>query len=748
MEYLSDTDTVAMEYTDLPQIGRQSISIGSNGVNFVTAPQFEHDIHRLYMNETLETAGRFNHWYDFRDNLELSSSEKEASMTTAGSEEVENGMWSPPSHGILVVVDAENLDGSTKDGKSLMESLKEVLTSEDFNVLSTHELTYADSSAFDVVIAYDEGYIVARKFNNVNDYLALDLVFWSGLDKASAVKSKLFSVIGGNEKNATSFRLVVGGIEGGSITQSFLGNYSALADDSCENPDFESASSESLATSSIWPLAAQWFQANEKSSVVVLCGPKNNPCTALDLLKTSYAADVVVPIYPCDDIDPLDDNTFFSCEGLTMRALRSAGLKNLVGVVLGDGASQFMARILLRLITGFSAEHGRLLSETNYLVVTEIVQDEPWRSVFVDRFRTEISPIAPAKEAILTSSEGKEYAVFASGDASFYANLTKAVQNMNADPSTQDISIKSVMSGHAAYVPNFDPPFFNNGNYDNTRAYTQWKNQKALGVQVILQLELQAPTTPLKEGETVLWQYYEDIWIGQWAPARVLHQNGDLTYDIESFSDGIQEGVSRHTLRRLDFDAFADSPPVIDIGSRVLIQVAREHWRQGFVVSRFPDDKNYRVRVYSGEGEVLSKNIKHLIPQMEKTHEDVLPMLSMISLNKAFKKSLSKLMSKEDFVNLKHQEQLIRKGGIVSYLWSGGSAILVWNGGKRVDINLHLKREDDEAMLDFQRFFVHKFPFMTIMARDEHPRGYGGVVNFDSNIERGVDPIWWHGSIA
>jgi hypothetical protein len=726
--------TVAMEYCDLPQICRQSISIGSNSINFLNAPQFDHDIHRIYMNETLRSSGRFNHWYDFRDNFDRSndSSKQEETM-----EDPSIRKSSPASNGLLVVIEAEELDGSIKDKEGYIAALKQVLAAEGIEVLSVDNR----DGSFDFALVFREGYIVARKFPDVHNYMALDLVLWGVIEKSNLLKSRILSTVGGNENKASSFRLVMGGIEG-MDQDSYLRNYSP-SDESCANPDTSSEPVITATDPSVWVELAKLIPNASDSTVAVLCGSTDEPCATFKSLKAEMA-DVVVPIYTCSDWDPTDETTFFKCEAEVMKSLTSSGVKTLTGIVLDIGATESMTRVFLRLITGFSARSSGILSETNYVVLAELSNDL-WRAIFVERFRSEIVPFSPAKEARLRFGSDMEYSIFASNDLDFYPNLASFEARLNSE-SSQTVSVKTVMSGHAAYVPDFNPPFFNNANFDSARAYRQWNSQRPIGMQVLFQLELLGPKKPLEQSEPVLWQRDNEVWVGEWVPAIIFGQNNDTTYDITSQSHGFKTRIPRDRLRKLDFDGSASPPPLIQDGARVLIRLGEEYWGQGFVVSRHEDGVTYKVRLYSGQGEVFDKHIRHLIPQMETTYEADLPVLSMANLSAAFNESLAMVMTEETFGNVTKYEHSILNGGIMTAFWDGGNAVLIWNGEKHVDINLFLSREDVHEVSDFHEYFVGQFPFMATLGQDEQPRGYGGVVNFAYDIDIDEDtPIWWHG---
>lgn len=222
-------------------------------------------------------------------------------------------------------------------------------------------------------------------------------------------------------------------------------------------------------------------------------------------------------------------------------------------------APKKMARVLLRLLTRPTGR-AEILDEDGYVVLTQLT-GEKWRETFMERFRDEISPFAPAKEARLSFQREMYFSLFSHGDSRFYSNLVSLIENLKAE-NGQGISLDSVTSGHAAYVPNFDPEFFNNADFDTSRAYNQWMSQKPIGYQIYFQMELQPPKPPLKVGESVLFQFDDHVWMGGWDDAQVVQINDDLTYDIEGENVGSHSNVPRDKLRRFDFDVDEDDEVV------------------------------------------------------------------------------------------------------------------------------------------------------------------------------------------
>jgi len=71
-------------------------------------------------------------------------------------------------------------------------------------------------------------------------------------------------------------------------------------------------------------------------------------------------------------------------------------------------------------------------------------------------------------------------------------------------------------------------------------------------------------------------------------------------------------------------------------------------------------------------------------------------------------------------------------GCVVTALWPTGTVALVWNGEGRIDVNLFTREEDPDLHSAFiEEGFVDLFSRpLSVLARDEQPRGINRVVNF------------------
>lgn len=716
--------TVDLEYTDLPQICRQSITIGSNGVDFTRAKQYSHSIDNIYLKDSLSSEGRYDEWYGFRAN--------HVETIDPG---VDDSDRAP--HGLMLIIEAENLEGGHAGPEEITGAVESALGHNGIEVLSVEKSSAKpDSSTADTIIMTKDGY-VALRMRGAIDYVSIDVCLWNKTEKINSLKSSILSSIGGSEERATSYRFVTGGMNGYNVAP-FLMNHNVGI------PAQEISESKEMESHHIlpWSYMLSLFKRHEESSVLVLCGSFGATCESLQ--ATEKAQMNVVPLFTCDNVIEEDSRSLYTCEVEYMKSIRDNLVGRVRGIIVDETAVKQSAQVLSYILTSRLGQSELL--DKHLVVFTSLNDVGLWRKHFLRRFLTEVAPFHPSKEVVFQIGKEK-FGVFSAGNEKFYLNFVNAIREVEKQTS-QAVSIVQGTSGEVRYSPDFDPPFFNNGSYDNSAAYRQWQSQRAVAFQTLLQFELDAPKSPLRINEEVLFQYSDNVWMGEWGLARITGIFGDDTYSLTE-SDGYEHSeVSRNSIRQLDFNYESEPRPVLQLGTRVLIGSEEEIWRQGFVVSRIESSDVYKVRVFNNDGHVVDAHISNLMPQFEATHVDKLDPLSPEILRNRLIEALSRAMgrSQSNFNPSIHQ---IGDGCVMVAFFDGGSAILQWGGGLHFDVNLVLDQEEDEVVDILVGYFVATTQHLLLQTRDEQPRGYGSVVNFSSDQFR--VPIWWHpgnGSVA
>ena len=78
------------------------------------------------------------------------------------------------------------------------------------------------------------------------------------------------------------------------------------------------------------------------------------------------------------------------------------------------------------------------------------------------------------------------------------------------------------------------------------------------------------------------------------------------------------------------------------------------------------------------------------------------------------------------------------EGALLIASWEGGSVNVLWDGRTHVDLNLFTHVEDMQVAKHFEFIFKRGNPQLHTILRDDQPRGYGRVVNYQKHI--GMNP--------
>mmetsp|Transcript_6367 Transcript_6367/g.8378 ORF Transcript_6367/g.8378 Transcript_6367/m.8378 type:complete len:289 (+) Transcript_6367:1-867(+) len=104
-------------------------------------------------------------------------------------------------------------------------------------------------------------------------------------------------------------------------------------------------------------------------------------------------------------------------------------------------------------------------------------------------------------------------------------------------------------------------------------------------------------------------------------------------------------------------------------------------------------------------------------------------------------KSLRRASKRFQLVKIEEYDDL-GDGCVLMATWSEGSVFVLWDGRGHVDINLFayegLDEEESEA---FNRWFRGNTSLRVVLY-DEHPRGFGRVVNYKHDSDREAEPHW------
>jgi len=165
----------------------------------------------------------------------------------------------------------------------------------------------------------------------------------------------------------------------------------------------------------------------------------------------------------------------------------------------------------------------------------------------------------------------------------------------------------------------------------------------------------------------------------------------------------------------------------------------------------FNPSQFFQPKDYNSTSPLEQWNSQHplgyqVIFQMENFNLDV--KLSNDIIRKALDSSLS-LMSTSPTI-LPYGESTtvyeytdLGKGSLIVCLWSRGSVLVLWDGKVHVDINLFFYNEYVLIANSFVERFTTQLPSLSIILRDEQPRGIGRIVNFQNDIDRFNEKPYW-----
>jgi len=356
--------------------------------------------------------------------------------------------------------------------------------------------------------------------------------------------------------------------------------------------------------------------------VLAVCGLKNSQsCRTYEALQKIYLVDVL-DTWSCPNvIEYPEDSTLeiYACEQALLKSLRERldGKEKLEAIVVDATAPRSMAQILIRIFMN----RIELFAESPLIMTISLGKKETWRSIFVNRFRTDFFELEPVF---------KIDTLFQDSNTNIYVDVVVnderalAVKNLREELARIEkragviASVEGFMGGGPHYEEYFTPSrVYTPDDYESTSQSEQWSSQQPLEFQTILQLEIQKPKIDLSEIK-VKAALEETI--------SLLHSSNRNAYDIA------------------------------------------------------------QVHLFSNFGD----------------------------------------------------------GCVAIAIWSGGRIVISWDGRNHVDINLTIDDEDDEYVARFEQTFVEKIPSLKTILRDEHPRGYGRVVNFSEDIDEmeDEDPTW------
>jgi hypothetical protein len=743
---------------NLAHICQQSITMGSNSIDFLKAKPKHHGVEVLAVDLAAANISsgmdpnHFTAWYNYRHSL--SDSCKRSDFP---SDNATTGAGDNPQYGVMLILEAESLNIP-------LDSISDIqaIISKAIKNLGLTEMALSSNSDMDprfFVYIMEEGYIASRVFAH-EKYIAFDVFIWDDVKQIDEIKNALIEAVGGHLVQSTSsFYFVTAGMFGLQSPQKNV--LAQIAADSQESfcladkagipaeddlPEGDKGNSMTTVLQDLVSFLKPRSLALSSSSVVgVLCGFEEGiTCSSLQDLKNIKNVEVA-PIFSCESFVDMP-----TCEKEILEKLQAvtAKHKRFDALVLDSKLPFSMGQILERLLRN-KVTYSNLMEES-LLVVTAVSSGEPWRTVLLDRFRTDFVIFDPAYSADVhfylpdTGAAGQEkvyvkWSLFSSGDKSFFEHLATCLESIQVK-TDMEYAVERVENGVINQIAEFKAKFFKDSDYDKTRALAQWTSQTPVGHQTIFQMAQKQPKTPVKMGERILAEIEPGPWNAIYGGAVVVdvlpHQMYSVRYDAMSKA----ETIHRDQIRKFS-SGDQDLSTSFDVGDLILYGAKNGMYRNG-VISKIEDDDTYSIYLLNTSGKkVYNVPRSRLIYQFESTDfVEELTRLSPETIKDAFKSALELNVAGEDLSAI--TSNFVAAGAVITAFWRGGSAILKWDGKQNVDVNLFTYEEDRDKSTRqaFQEAFCNQVDHMVPLTRDEHPRGYGAVVNFPSEIQN--PPHW------
>jgi spermidine synthase len=686
--------TVQIHFYDIPVICSQALIYGSYGRDFFKVEPKDHGVDTIF--SFFDQPSRFQEWHDYRKNNTSSQSHCEAVQKQDELEPTEQTR----SPGILMILEAEDAVAALSS-KALDASMRTALTKEGFTVLDTVVYDHDDEASI-VVKILAEGYVVARRWPK-GKYCAFDIHLWSRFEKQEDLKKALLSAVGrtGKEKVSSSYRIVTGGmfgVETWKEDQEKRGpRRTQQCDERGEPPKKSSADANTI--DKVLKESIALVGNVTEIVVAVVCGKLTESCDSLDLLAQIGTVGKVVPIYTCDIVEDVNEYMEDGLERMKeCQAAISAQLEGEVAdgkkfrVLLLDAKSSFaMGQVVHKICKSPETTLGKLF-ENDITVLASIKQDsDAWRRQFLERFRHDIivhEPVFRAEVLFNSSDSSMEMGMLYSGDEDFVEHLYDTLERI--ETSTGLVSdVRNIQGGLFLFQSDFEPSqFVLPHEYDQTSPLKQYMSQLPLGLQIVVQLEMQSRNDEMMVGDRVEVWYEDD---GDWFEGTVEELDDDDDDDDDHdkiaifFDDGLHDIIERDEVFKM---SNADTgTEVIESLSRPVVRFAVKEALQGM------DDEGIAGA---------------------KVHE---------------------------FTN-------VGNGSVLVALWTGGSVVVLWDGKNHLDVNLFTYAEGEEIADLFLEHLHTNLPLLAPILRDEQPRGTGRVVNhmrdidLDANSASRLTPTW------
>mmetsp|Transcript_15944 Transcript_15944/g.17214 ORF Transcript_15944/g.17214 Transcript_15944/m.17214 type:complete len:413 (-) Transcript_15944:78-1316(-) len=347
----------------------------------------------------------------------------------------------------------------------------------------------------------------------------------------------------------------------------------------------------------------------------------------------------------------------------------------------------------------------------------------------------------------------------------FYDHLHKALTSIK-ERTGLFFTVKETQVGAIPLEFEFRPESPKDSDFYNPQAEEQWRSQKPIAYQVLLQMKLVPPLAPLTVNEIVLVASEEthsnqDGWVNLYLRANIesIHNH---KYTVKMFSQELSDGrihtpqgykypIDRTLIRKFS----TKEKKEFNVGDWVFINTKDEITQEdlndsyytGMVVAVTNEGVTVRfhdIETDVSDSEAILPEKLIIVAESPEFIERISP-LNASQLEEALEHTLGEMgvpTDEDDDDDLYLDSFFSGDGLVLTVIWSKGNAILKWDGVDGVELNIFQYEENIQFAKEFEAVFLKKFEYLKLVAKDSFPRGYGKVVNFQHEM-KDYTPHWF-----
>jgi hypothetical protein len=674
---------VQIKYENVPKVCDQAFVLASNDIDFLTRNLTGHHVeNNLYVEPWSPEHDKFGIVHDYQRNHD-SDFKKLCKKSEKDDGEVIQQLGSP---GIFMAVEVEEVTMNLLLSKDVQVAVVKALEHEGFKVDSVFKRAadsgYAAGSASDeIVLALREGYVAIRTWAE-HKYCAFDIHLWSSFEKHEAAKKAVVASVGGKMETTSSYRIVAGGMFGVSTWKE---------DAKANGPQLNKICDPSEAPKRDGPLDPSTLEAaldaglrlaHDEDPIIaaVVCGD-SEACPTIDLLKKNDKVGQVI-VLKCPELKPGDG--FFKDGPERFIACENEILKTLEG-------SLSRAKLLEALVLDGGA--SRMMGKIVLRVISarKILAPNMLAIATIDNEETE------SWRRIFLNKIRLDIVVL---DPVFRAEVL-----FNTTDHSLELGVTS--SGDKHFI------------------------DRLVGIVADVEKE-SGLSVEIRQFNGGLWRADQKL--------LMKDKEADIVFSYNSYPQAAQmdQWNSQQPLGHQSLFQFETQP--LEPGDRVYVILEQGSVRSEGVIRDVNADNTYIVKFIQDD----TFDVVHRSDIRQLFGSPIDGILTRASVKTALENALSGMpygvIREAEVFELTSAGD----GSVLAAFWSGGGFIFMWDGRIHFDMNIFTFHESTKLPEDLALNLKEEIAGLTTILRDEQPRGYGRVVNFQKemgNNERKV-PHW------